>query len=206
MNLFSDSTSTCSDCVYCMFIEDKQTEEEIYYCTELNQEIPEGTDYGYDIDCQDYLQKKETKKINAVAGDGGRKAVSSGKSTEHIIGCLLEEKQYQVKYQYKLPIKGIWNNKITVDIFCQNIPLFQNGLIIESKWQASNGTAYQKIPYEIINIKEKYPCETILIIDGDFMKYGTGLKAFEWAKQQAQGNLIAVHSLESFISWVVTKL
>ncbi|WP_238360547.1 PD-(D/E)XK nuclease superfamily protein [Iningainema tapete] len=186
-------------------IEDSNNKE-IYYCLELKMKIPEGEDIGADTNCEYWVVKPELENETTFIQNGGRRANSSGKSSEHIIGCFLEQRGFRVRYRYQLPCQGIWGNDIIVDIFCQGIPRFRNGLILESKWQDSSGSAFQKIPYAIENIKNKYPCETILIIDGEWMRKGVGKNAFEWAKAQIGGKLFAVYTFAEFASWVMKEL
>lgn len=206
----SDNSPSCFNCVYHTQIKNNTTENgnELNYCTELEKNIPQGKDLGAETKCQKWEKKKEIDITDKPqAGDGGRKAVSSGKSTEHIVGCLLEQRGYKVRYRFIIPgVRGIWDTKIEVDIFCQGIKEYPNGLAIEIKRQDSPGTAFQKIPYEIENIKQKYPFKTILIIDGEYMKKGVGLNAVEWAKKQKNETLIEVYKLEEFIEWVIKEL
>ncbi len=181
-------------------------DDEKCYCVELKLTIPEGEDIGAATGCQHWIFKPEPEETVVKVVNGGKRANSSGKSSELMIGSLLEQKGYIVRYRYPLPCKGIWDNDLVVDIFCQGISRFRNGLILESKWQDSSGSAYQKLPDEIENIKNQYPCETILIIDGEWMRKGTGKKAFEWCKKKVGGKLVAVYDFQEFATWVIKEL
>lgn len=202
---FLENSISCANCLHSVVIEDSNNKE-IYYCVELKEKIPEGEDIGANTNCQYWAVEPSCENKTVSILNGGKRANSSGKSSEHLIGCLLEQRGFKVRYRYPVPCKGIWGNDLVVDIFCQGIPRFRNGLILESKWQDSSGSAYQKIPYAIENIKSKYPCETILIIDGEWMRKGTGKSAFEWAKAQIGGKLLAVYTFTEFASWVIKEL
>lgn len=202
---FLENPISCANCINSVVIKDSNNEE-IDYCLELKEPIPVGEDIGADRNCQYWSLKPIFEEKASSIVNGGRRANSSGKSSEHLIGCLLEQKGFRVRYRYQLPCTGIWGNDLVVDVFCQGIPRFHNGLILESKWQDSSGSAYQKIPYAIENIKRQYPCETILIIDGEWMRKGIGKSAFEWAKSQVGGKLIAVYTFPEFASWAIKEL
>ena len=193
---------SCGNCMHCVL----QDNDETYYCLELKFEIPEGEDPGHETRCESWIVAPEYSDIEPKAGDGGRRAVTSGRSAEHVIGCLLEERGYKVRYQYVLSQKSIFNTEIKVDVFCQGIPQFRNGLIVESKWQDSSGTAIQKIAYSISNIKQVYPTQTILVIDGKYTKEGAGKNAVDWAKTQTDNKLIHVFTLNEFMTWVIRDI
>lgn len=197
---FEENPISCINCIHNMLIES----EDINFCLEKNIQIPVGVDYGAETSCQDWSKIQESNNLNGITG--GAKANFSGKSAEHVIGCFLEQRGYKVRYNCPLPCKGIWGNTLKVDVFCQRIPKFKNGLIVESKWQDSSGSAFQKIPYAIENIKNCYPSDTILVIDGDYMNKGIGKEAFNWAKQQVGGRLIEVFSLSGFMTWAIENV
>lgn len=179
--------------------------DEIHYCVELKLVRREGVDIGAETNCSKWeLTNDYDDSVQSIIS-GGTRANSSRKSSEYLIKSLLEERGYKVHPRYPLPCKGIWDNDLIADIFCQGIPRFRNGLVVESKWQDTTVSAYQKIPYEILNIKEKYPFETVLIIDGQYMNKGIGRKAVEWAKDQVGGKLIAVYTFSEFAIWAIRQ-
>jgi hypothetical protein len=180
--------------------------EETHYCIELKTERQVNIDIGAQTNCSKWELSPDYDDSVVPAISGGARANSAGKSSEYLIKSLLEERGYKVRSRYTLPSKGIWNNDLIVDIFCQGIPRFRNGLIVESKWQDISGSAYQKIPYAIENIKERYPFETVLIIDGQYMSKGIGKNAVEWAKGKVGGKLIAVYTFSEFATWVIREL
>lgn len=77
-------------------------------------------------------------------------------------------------------------------------------LIIECKWQQSGGSVDEKLPYLNLNIQHCYPAPAIVLIDGGGMKPG----AIEWLTGQVNfnPNLLAVHTLSSFIIWANKNL
>ena len=179
--------------------------DERHYCVELKIERLDNVDIGAETNCSRWELSVNYDDSVLPAISGGSRANASGRSSEYLIKSLLEERGYKVRPRYQLPSKGIWDNDLVVDIFCQGIPRFRNGLIVESKWQDIGGSAYQKLPYTILNIKERYPFETVLIIDGQYMNKGIGKKAVEWAKSQVEGKLIAVYTFTEFATWIIRE-
>ena len=195
---FKINPISCANCLH-----DITIKNDIHFCIEKNITIPIGEDIGSQTNCANWEVSRKIDDFQKIAG--GSKANFSGKSAEQVIGYFLEMKGYKVRYNYVLPCQGIWGNDLRVDVLCQGIPKFNNGLIIESKWQDSSGSAFQKIPYAIENIKSSYPTDTILIIDRKWMKKGIGKNAFEWSKTQIGGKLIKVFSLTEFMSWIIEQ-
>lgn len=71
-------------------------------------------------------------------------------------------------------------------------------LIIESKWQSVGGTADEKLPYLCMNIKQRYPYPTIIVLGGEGWHPG----AVEWIQCQVDGErLLHVLSVEEFMKW-----
>ena len=75
---------------------------------------------------------------------------------------------------------------------------WSNCLIIESIWQQTHGTTDEKFPYYVLNIQQKYPSQSIVVIDGE----GYRKKALQWFKSQAGTNLLKVFNLLEFSDWV----
>ena len=67
-------------------------------------------------------------------------------------------------------------------------------LIIECKWQQIAGSVDEKYPYTVQNIRERYPCRTIILLDGNGYKPG----AKEWLCSQVDDKLLAVFSMSEF--------
>ncbi|GET42615.1 PD-(D/E)XK nuclease superfamily protein [Microseira wollei] len=99
---------------------------------------------------------------------------------------------------------GIYGTNIYVDFYIIGSPAIPAGIIIECKWQQVGGSVDEKLPYVNLNIQNCYPAPAIVLLDGGGMKPG----AITWLKQQvaANQNLLAVHTLSSFIIWANNNL
>ena len=74
-----------------------------------------------------------------------------------------------------------------------------NKLIIECKWQQTLGTTDEKYPYNVLNIREMYPCPAIILLAGAGFRSG----AAAWLRAQVDGaKLLHVFSMEEFQTWV----
>lgn len=132
----------------------------------------------------------------------GRQANISGKAAEGMIYCIVRERGYRVRREMYIG-QGIYNNEIRVDFLIEGVVGFEDGLIIESKWQETSGSADEKLAYLVENIKKRYPCPTIVVYGGKGFRSG----AIEWLKVQADGRrLFAVMSLEEFLAWTIRNL
>lgn len=148
---------------------------------------------------------------------GGKTAVRTGNVLGQFIENILitngysfiDKKKFKPAMYNEQPIyskyfcvgKSIYETNINCDFILYHPKKYQNCLIIESKWQQSGGSVDEKYPYTIINIKTKYPHETILILDGGGYKKG----AEEWVRQQVGGKLLHVFSMTEFQTWVNNK-
>ncbi|MBD2089518.1 hypothetical protein H6F67_06585 [Microcoleus sp. FACHB-1515] len=132
----------------------------------------------------------------------GSRANLSGKTAEHILACILKHHGFVVKPQY-IAGRSIYDCELKIDLFVEGIPAFPKGLAVESKWQDVKGSVDEKLPYLVTNIKSIYPFPAVIVIHGG----GTRPGAIRWLKSQVdQDKLIAVLSLEEFVSWVTRKL
>lgn len=130
-------------------------------------------------------------------------ANKSGKSLENMIVGPLDAHGITYRRQVSLAARSIYRKRIRVDVLIDPEPRLPAGLIIEGKWQDVTGTAEEKLPYLIINIKRYYPYPTIIVIDGDGFSPG----AVEWAgKQVDDENLIGVVTLKEWNSWCNREL
>ncbi|WP_250311938.1 PD-(D/E)XK nuclease superfamily protein [Rickettsia endosymbiont of Oedothorax gibbosus] len=93
--------------------------------------------------------------------------------------------------------KIIYNTVWQCDFILYHPTKHFNCLFTESKWQQSSGSADEKYPYIILNIKKQSVYNTIIIIDGDGYKKG----ALQWLKNQVYGNLKGVFSMSEFTTW-----
>lgn len=128
----------------------------------------------------------------------GGNAARSGKSAENVIASVLEQRGLAFERQVEIG-PGIYNTPTRVDFFVHDLPGFQSGLIIESKWQDTNGTADEKLPFLVANIKERYPCPTIVVLHGGGFRPG----AAEWLLRQVGGTLRAAMNLEELMSFIL---
>jgi len=123
----------------------------------------------------------------------GAQANRTGDVAEQVVGAVL--RAYGVNYirQQKIGI-GIYEGRmLRVDFY-----LPDHELIIESKWQSVGGTADEKLPYLCLNIKQRYPCPTIIVLGGEGWHDG----AVEWIKAQIDNErLLHVLSVEEFMKW-----
>jgi len=74
-------------------------------------------------------------------------------------------------------------------------------LVIECKWQQSQGSVDEKYPYLVQNIKEKSPHPCLVLLDGDGYKPA----AKEWLKTQVDKKLIGVLTMSEFVKWFGSK-
>lgn len=132
---------------------------------------------------------------------GGSNAKKSGMVAERIIACILSERGYKIIRQYPVGA-SIYGHDLKCDFFISNVSGFPNGLIIESKWQDSGGSVDEKFPYLVHNIKECFTCPAIVVLGGGKYKKGS----VDWLLRQIDEKLIAVYSIEEFVSYVNRSL
>lgn len=127
---------------------------------------------------------------------GGR-ANRHGRTAEDVLLSILTHQAYDIQRQ-KYIGKGIFDTDIYVDFYLANHPSFPDGLIIESKWQDVSGSVDEKLPFLVENIRQCYPCPTIVVIHGGGFRPG----AVVWLKRQVDHEkLYAAFRLEEFLSW-----
>lgn len=93
---------------------------------------------------------------------------------------------------------SIYNTPLKSDFMLHHPQKWPDSLIIECKWQQVSGSVDEKYPYTVQNIKEKYPCPAVILLDGD--GYKPGAKA--WLCSQVDDKLLAVFSMSEFQKWV----
>lgn len=141
------------------------------------------------------LGRKETKEMtsNTIT----KKITPPKGHAEDAITLVFENKGYWVEHQVHL-VESLYGTKMPVDLIIRGLLEFPEGLIIESKSQDQPGTVDEKLPYLVLNIKEKYPLPTIIVLDGGGYRSG----AIDWVKSQIDNKLIAVYeNLGDFFSW-----
>lgn len=74
---------------------------------------------------------------------------------------------------------------------------------IECKWQNSDGTAWQKLPYAITEIKKHSPTKfNIILIDGEFFTNEMHFYFKDWCAGNYGSNLIKEMQTNDFINWM----
>jgi hypothetical protein len=129
----------------------------------------------------------------------GRRANETGNAAERAVYDMLVGKKYRVKKQVVVGTNE-YEGTIKVDFFVSGIPGYENGLIIEVKWQAEPGSVDEKFPYLVMNIKKHYPCPAMVVIGGGGCRAG----AERYLRAQVGGRLIKVFNLEEFLKWTMS--
>jgi len=93
--------------------------------------------------------------------------------------------------------QNIYGNDTVVDFILYHPKKHPDCLIIEVKWQQVGGTVEQKYPFLVLNIKECYKMNTIIILDGGGYTKG----AETWLRNQVGGNLKGVFNMSEFQKW-----
>ena len=143
----------------------------------------------------------------------GTRANFTGGELEDFIANILEKrgytrvepKKFEPSKHLKQPIytrqynagKNIYDTTSKVDFVIYHPEKHHKCLIIEAKWQQTGGSVDEKYPFLILNIKDKYPYETILILDGGGYKQG----AREWIGNQVGGNFKTLFDMAGFQKW-----
>lgn len=137
----------------------------------------------------------------------GRKANNNGRYFEQLIAQSLRSRGYaeyqQVPvapqfaffiYQHRGRFSSIYGIDMTVDFYVWHPGKYPNGLIIECKYQETQGTADEKFPYTILSLK-KAGIPVILLVIGQ----GAKRKAIGWCLSQQSEMLTVFDSFEAFL-------
>lgn len=92
---------------------------------------------------------------------------------------------------------GIYGTPIRCDFLLFRPNKECPSLAIETKWQQTSGTADEKYPYLVANIKDCYPCPAIVLLDGEGYRQG----AARWIKAQCDSKLLHVFTMGEFTKW-----
>jgi len=126
----------------------------------------------------------------------GATANYSGATAEALIVTVLTRQRIRFDRQKEI-CRGIYDTPIRTDFYLPDYA--PSGLAIESKWQAVGGSADEKLPYLVENIRRCFPCPAVIVIDGQGFRSG----AVAWLGTQVDGqSLLAVFSLTEFVTWV----
>ena len=140
-----------------------------------------------------------SETTTAIPVIGGSQANKTGNALERFVGNILAENGYTEFWDHKEQIftnrdsvggkqfarqvpcgTSIYETKRKCDFLVINKAQFPEGLIIECKWQESNGSVDEKYPFTVFNIL-KIGVPTIILLDGG----GYKKQAMEWLKSQA---------------------
>lgn len=131
---------------------------------------------------------------------GGRKANTNGRAAEDAIAAVLRARGFDVVQQATIGT-SVMGTALRADLVVREVPGFPSGLIIESKWQGEGGSVQQKLLWLVVNVKDRYPLPTVIVLAGN----GAQQKVLDWAKSQEGGRLHRVFtSLDDFTRWVLS--
>ena len=142
------------------------------------------------------MEKHQSSSSETTSGS---KANRTGNQLERFIEDLLKRQGYEEFWDHKEQLfanrktvggkqyakqvpcgTSIYESKRRCDFLVLNEKKFEDGLIIEAKWQQAAGSVDEKYPFTVFNIL-KIGVPTIIILDGD----GYKKSAMEWLKKQA---------------------
>ena len=129
--------------------------------------------------------------------NGGQSANRSGRTAEQLIESVLQSRGFEYTRQYAIG-HGIYGKMMKADFYIPPVAGLPLGLAIESKWQDVAGSADEKLPYLVANIRYCYPCPVIIVIDGGGVRSG----AIQWLRTQIDGvHVMAMYTITEFVSW-----
>ncbi len=94
--------------------------------------------------------------------------------------------------------KNIYNLERKGHLFLYHPQKWKNGLVIEVRWQAVNGTVDEKFPFIVMNIKRS-GLETVIVMGGEKLKP----QVFEWVQNQIGYRLVEVFDPIEFQNWAL---
>lgn len=123
----------------------------------------------------------------------------SGRTAEDAIADVLRRSRCSFRRQVPRGL-SIYATRVRADFVVDNLLQYPAGLVIESKWQDIPGTADEKWPYVVANIRAgAYQAPVLLVVYGGGYRPG----AMDWLRTQIDGiDLIAVLSFEGLLSWL----
>jgi hypothetical protein len=117
-------------------------------------------------------------------------------SKKFLAACCLEQPLFTKQIN---ATEGIYGLMLKHDFMLYHPEKWPDKLIIECKWQQGRGSVDEKYPYNVLNIREKYPCPSIILLDGGGFRPGAGA----WLRAQVDGvKLLHVFSMMEFQTWV----
>ena len=101
----------------------------------------------------------------AAIGQGLR-ANRNGRAAEDVIESILWQRGLRPRRQQVVGI-SIYGSALRADLLLAPMPQWPAGLVIESKWQDTLGTADEKLAFLALNILEgRYPAPVVIVVHG----------------------------------------
>lgn len=122
----------------------------------------------------------------------GGKANKTGKIAETLIACMLKENGIDFRYHSSIGT-SIYGNPLTHDFVLPDAKI-----IIEIKWQQVGGSADEKYPLLVANLKQQEGYRSIIVADGGGAKPNSIL----WMIKQIDEKLIGVFTISEFVRFV----
>ncbi len=98
---------------------------------------------------------------------------------------------------------NIFDGDMKAGLLIKGLKGFEDGLIVEYRSQEVAGSTDEKITFLILNILEKYPHPTVVILDGNGWREG----ALRWVEKCAGDKLIEVNrSVGEFNNWFFKQM
>jgi hypothetical protein len=122
----------------------------------------------------------------------GGKANKTGKIAETLIACMLKENGIHFLYHHSIGT-SIYGNHLIHDFI-----LPDTKIIIEIKWQQVGGSADEKYPLLVANLKQQEGYRSIIVADGG----GAKPNSIIWMSKQIDEQLIGVFTISEFVKFV----
>lgn len=122
----------------------------------------------------------------------GNKANKTGNIAEILIACILKENKIKFNRHHIIGT-SVYGTDLKHDF---ELPDYK--IIIEIKWQQVGGSADEKYPLLVANLKKQMGYRSIIIADGG----GAKPKSIEWMRDQIDDKLVGVMSISKFIKFL----
>ncbi len=94
--------------------------------------------------------------------------------------------------------ENIYDTELFCDFILYHPQKYPDYLVIETRWQEIGGTEDEEYVFLVLNVKEKFPCNALVLVAPGWYKKG----AEDWIRNQAGGKLQAVFNMAEFQTWV----
>lgn len=131
-------------------------------------------------------------KDNIIYMTDGKKANKNGKHAETFVACMLKENGISFK---KKCVVGttLYGTELIPDFI-----LPDHMILIDVKWQQTGGSADEKYPFLVANLKRQDNYRSIIVVDGG----GAREKTISWMRDQIDDKLIGVMSITEFVTFL----